>query len=256
MAALSNQDAVGLIEILAAAADPNRDASLEARRRILFSALAEAIEADAWIWMCRSADEAAPVDGTHGKLDDGWADDQQREAAFQTLGQCPLRQLLAAVPLSSTGAPSGVTRTKNDLIESNPNQEAGPESAWRAVGVNDFIVSLYPIDYATYSAVGYCRRDAEKQFTDRDRSVLDVLFQHVAWLHTESPIQLGLAPTSALSPREKEVLVLLLEGYARKEVAARLHLSAHTVADYLKVIYKKLGVSSRAELLAKFIHNS
>lgn len=32
-----------------------------------------------------------------------------------------------------------------------------------------------------------------------------------------------------------------------------LDLSEHTVADYLKGIYRKLGVNSRAELLAKFI---
>lgn len=256
MAVLSTQDAAGLIEILAAAADPNRDASLETRRHTLLAAVAETIEADAWAWMCRSADDELPANLAQVKLHDGWADDRQRDAAFQALGQCPLQKLLAAAPLSAAAAPSGVTRTKEDLIGASREGNAVPEGAWLEVGVSDYMISLYPIDGATYSAVGYCRRHAKKQFTDRDRSVLDLLFQHVTWLHAESPIQTGSSPTSALSPREKEVLVLLLEGHARKEVAARLQLSAHTVADYLKVIYKKLGVSSRAELLAKFIHNS
>jgi DNA-binding CsgD family transcriptional regulator len=32
-------------------------------------------------------------------------------------------------------------------------------------------------------------------------------------------------------------------------------LSQHTVADYLKAIYRKMEVCSRAELLAKCLHN-
>ena len=34
-------------------------------------------------------------------------------------------------------------------------------------------------------------------------------------------------------------------------MAAWLHLSAHTVRDYVKAIFAKVGVSSRGELVAK-----
>jgi len=45
-----------------------------------------------------------------------------------------------------------------------------------------------------------------------------------------------------LTPREREVLKLLLCGLSSKEIAARLHLSVSTVEDYRKRIYQKLGV--------------
>jgi two-component system response regulator TtrR len=56
-----------------------------------------------------------------------------------------------------------------------------------------------------------------------------------------------------LSPRQRQVLSCLLAGNSLKEVAQKLELSAHTVGDYVKQIYKHFAVSSRAELAALFI---
>lgn len=52
---------------------------------------------------------------------------------------------------------------------------------------------------------------------------------------------------SNLSPRENDVLVLLVQGKSQKQIARHLMISHHTVADYCKSIYKKLGVKSRTE---------
>ena len=50
-----------------------------------------------------------------------------------------------------------------------------------------------------------------------------------------------------LTEREQEVLTLVAKGLTRNEVAQMLGISTHTVADYIKNIYRKLDVSSRAE---------
>jgi DNA-binding NarL/FixJ family response regulator len=55
-----------------------------------------------------------------------------------------------------------------------------------------------------------------------------------------------------LSPREQEVLHFLAEGYVNKEIADRLALSAPTVATYIRRIYEKLHVHSRAAAIGKF----
>lgn len=55
-----------------------------------------------------------------------------------------------------------------------------------------------------------------------------------------------------LSPRELEVLHLLAEGYVNKEIADRLAISAPTVATYIRRIYEKLQVHSRAAAIGKF----
>jgi DNA-binding NarL/FixJ family response regulator len=54
-----------------------------------------------------------------------------------------------------------------------------------------------------------------------------------------------------LTPREEDITRAVARGLANNEVAEVLHLSVHTVRDYLKIIFEKLGVSSRGELVAK-----
>ena len=54
-------------------------------------------------------------------------------------------------------------------------------------------------------------------------------------------------PEIALTERETEVLQRVGKGYTLPEIAQQLGLSRHTVADYVKQIYRKLDISSRAE---------
>lgn len=55
-----------------------------------------------------------------------------------------------------------------------------------------------------------------------------------------------------LSKRETEILELLCEGLANKEIADRLNISVETVRVHLKHVYEKLHVRSRTEAAMKF----
>lgn len=56
-----------------------------------------------------------------------------------------------------------------------------------------------------------------------------------------------------LSERQSDVLQLLLRGMSEKEVARQLGVSTHTVHTHVKKLYAEFGVSSRGELLARFV---
>ncbi|WP_433788503.1 ATP-binding protein [Actinoplanes sp. CA-252034] len=69
--------------------------------------------------------------------------------------------------------------------------------------------------------------------------------------------QLGMAPAdappavsgpSALTPREREVAVLISDGLTNTELAQRLYISPKTAAVHVSNILRKLGVSSRTEV--------
>jgi DNA-binding NarL/FixJ family response regulator len=64
-----------------------------------------------------------------------------------------------------------------------------------------------------------------------------------------APMRPGMVeePEVALTDRETEVLQRVGKGYTLPEIAQQLGLSRHTVADYVKQIYRKLDISSRAE---------
>jgi DNA-binding CsgD family transcriptional regulator len=74
-----------------------------------------------------------------------------------------------------------------------------------------------------------------------------------AWvfLIEDAPAVAGLP--AGLPRRQEQVLRLLLSGEGCKQIAAALDLSPHTVAEYVKILYRRFGVRSRGELMAKFV---
>jgi DNA-binding CsgD family transcriptional regulator len=57
----------------------------------------------------------------------------------------------------------------------------------------------------------------------------------------------------APTPREMEVLGLLAEGLANKEIAARLGFSAHTAKFHVESLLRKLSAANRAEAVREGI---
>jgi DNA-binding NarL/FixJ family response regulator len=58
-------------------------------------------------------------------------------------------------------------------------------------------------------------------------------------------------PTYDLTAREREVLSLVGRGLRNQEVATTLGLTTHTISGYIKSIYQKLGISTRAQAALK-----
>lgn len=64
---------------------------------------------------------------------------------------------------------------------------------------------------------------------------------------TKPQSQANALPAVSLTERESEVLLRVAKGFTLPEIGVQLGLSRHTIADYVKQIYRKLNVSSRAE---------
>jgi len=61
--------------------------------------------------------------------------------------------------------------------------------------------------------------------------------------------------TTPLSPREREIVGLVIQGFKNKELAEKLVISEQTVKNHMHNIFDKLGVSDRLELALYAIHN-
>jgi DNA-binding CsgD family transcriptional regulator len=71
--------------------------------------------------------------------------------------------------------------------------------------------------------------------------------RRIAWLK---------AAAYGLSPREREVVDLVLRGASRKQMAATLFISEYTVQDHLSNIFDKVGVRGREALIKRlFLDN-
>jgi two-component system NarL family response regulator len=114
------------------------------------------------------------------------------------------------------------------------------------------ILTTYDTDEDIYQglragALGYLLKDAELEH------ILDAIRAAARGQRYLPPLVAGKLvdriEAQALSAREREVLSLLAEGLANKEIAARLGVSEGTVKFHTAGLYEKLGVGSRAEAL-------
>jgi DNA-binding CsgD family transcriptional regulator len=71
------------------------------------------------------------------------------------------------------------------------------------------------------------------------------LFQ---FLRTPAPVLSG---EDLLTPREREILDLLMRARRAKQIASLMGIAAETVRTHVRNIYNKLNVSSRAELMLR-----
>lgn len=111
-----------------------------------------------------------------------------------------------------------------------------------AAGARGYLLKEHTADVM----VGYLRRicQGEPPLSPRmARRILQCMQQRV-----QGGRQAALPEDDArLSPRETEVLGIIGRGLRVNEAAQVLGLTEHTVAGYVKVIYRKLNISSRAE---------
>jgi DNA-binding CsgD family transcriptional regulator len=86
---------------------------------------------------------------------------------------------------------------------------------------------------------------------DHDGVVLDVGvdgYRCVLFAPVEQHADRDVAP---LSPREQEIARMVAEGYPNKTIAAVLEISSWTVATHLRRVFAKLGVRTRAAMVAR-----
>ncbi|TAL10531.1 MAG: response regulator transcription factor [Nitrospirae bacterium] len=116
-------------------------------------------------------------------------------------------------------------------------------------------------------AVGYIVKDATpEEFVKIIRAAregTDITSPYLANLHPVVLARLRGATTAAglsvhdselnLSPREREIVDLLVQGKSNKEMADQLCLSGDTIKAHLQHIFRKIGVSSRLEAVVFFL---
>jgi DNA-binding CsgD family transcriptional regulator len=124
----------------------------------------------------------------------------------------------------------------------------------RACGYEDIMVGVWAACPDRAIAMTIMQRTDARPFDESDRSTMSLMLRAVAPFVDREIFGPG-SPllNHGLTERQLEVLLLLLTGDSEKEIALRLHRSIHTVHTHVKQLYEKFSVSSRGELMARFI---
>ncbi|MCI0630432.1 MAG: helix-turn-helix transcriptional regulator [Phycisphaerales bacterium] len=166
-----------------------------------------------------------------------------------------------AVPVSRVMIPRMLKkiRTPSTIIAS----EAG-DNEWfdnvlvkqylSKIGYADCVASFWAASRDHAVILVFYRRAEDRPFSERDETLISLMLRSVAPIVDREIFRRDDSYSApALSPREREVLLMLLAGDSEKEIAAGIHRSIHTVHTFVQKLYGLFKVSSRGELMAQFI---
>ncbi|MET0210058.1 MAG: response regulator transcription factor EmbR [Burkholderiaceae bacterium] len=133
-------------------------------------------------------------------------------------------------------------------------RDVQPESQSVVVTIHDDDEHLFPALQA--GAYGYILKEQSRELITEQLQRISqgepplspsIARKVIAYFAAQNKPQANALPHVQLTERESEVLLRVAKGFTLPEIGVQLGLSRHTIADYVKQIYRKLNVSSRAE---------
>jgi DNA-binding NarL/FixJ family response regulator len=133
-------------------------------------------------------------------------------------------------------------------------REAQPEAQSVVVTIHDDDDHLFPALQA--GAFGYLLKEQARELLAEQLQRISqgepplspsIARRVIAYFASQPKPTASAMPDVSLTERESEVLLRVAKGFTLPEIGVQLGLSRHTIADYVKQIYRKLNVSSRAE---------
>ncbi len=151
-----------------------------------------------------------------------------------------------------------VTRSRSSIIDDAVYYKAFVVNEYlRPAGITHRLGSIYKSKtHPRISNFHLHRESGEKDFSERDRQLLDLFHMELGRLIGRSLVSATEPGPEGLSPRLRQTLGYLLEGESEKQIASRLGVSHATAHQYVTALYRRFGVHSRSQLLALFITRS
>lgn len=184
----------------------------------------------------------------------GWADQKSEER---------WREYAQSTPVQRTPEYPYINRFAGDRLTLSRDEIWGRE-AWyrsktfndihRACGIDDYVMSIRATDIPGRSLSMWIHREVGEQgFGERERSMIGLVHDVVGrelggFLARADEPRLG-----TLTDRQRQVLARLIRGDSEKQIAFDLELGRATVHDHVLALHRHFGVSSRGELLSRFI---
>ena len=249
---LSELDARALIRLVADVA--LFEGPVQAKKHFLMTRLAKAVDSDAWAWILSRAESSNDIPSVVEFLHAGMS--ERQFGAYVSMMQdrrCPRVEYSALNRLRMTQR--HFTRTWDQLVSKDIWYGPANERFLNEVGFEHVMYSVRILDNdGLFSGISMKRSVGREGFTARQRRMLHIVSAEVDWLHAcTKSLASATYRVRSLSPRQRTVLTLMLEGQSLKQIAFHLGITPNTVAGYTKEIHKHFGVKSRGELIHRFI---
>lgn len=155
-----------------------------------------------------------------------------------------------------------------DLLKTSPQVTAARSTFWTdeqwhstpsfqrhlaPIGWDDWLTSVRYLSDDTWCCLTLWRRAGRPPFGPGEIAFLDLALAGTRWLHPKISEAIPPQAFVDLTPRQRMVMTYLLDGLSRKQIAAILGVSFHTINDHVKSLYERFEVNSATELAARFL---
>ncbi|MEC5125997.1 helix-turn-helix transcriptional regulator [Verrucomicrobiales bacterium BCK34] len=150
--------------------------------------------------------------------------------------------------LMNGGEPGiGVFTYRNLAVATAWDETAIYQEVYKSLAMKDQLIASFFFD-ETHSC--NITVNGSERFTESDEQLMADLLPHITLAHRKLVLPASLRKViESLSSRQKQVAALLNQGRSRKEIAAFLNLSIHTVNDHCAMIYERFCIHSQPELI-------
>lgn len=229
---------------------------LDQRRLHLISELAEWIDAKAGFWGWGRGSRAQSAISPIVSIPIGFND--KKWAAMSHMALSPESDRLFNAPIRQRLASSSHVTVCRSLIWERDawSQDPVVQQAFHAEGLDEWLVSVRYFQSDSWINLTYFRELGKPEFDADDCALVHLVLGHVGWMRPRVTESIPPKSFVGLTHRQRTVMLLLLEGHSRKEIASKLGVSLHTVNDHCKEIYSRFAVNSATELAAKFLKST
>jgi DNA-binding CsgD family transcriptional regulator len=246
---LSDSDvraAIRLVSDVAASTE-----SITQRKRYLAAVLCELTGADSWMWVVSAiTDDEVPA--VYNRVYGGLS--RELAAAIAATIHEPEPEPVVATAMGSIARNEPVTVLRQDFVDDRTYfGHPAIQKLFRAERLEQSIYTFIPVrEHAVIQGVAMHRVRDRRPFTEREKLLVHSVLMAMPWFHSVGVADQSSGRLVDLSSRERMFLDLLMDDLSPRELAKCLGLSVHTVNDYTKTLYRRMGVNSRPELVARF----
>lgn len=137
----------------------------------------------------------------------------------------------------------------DDLWYSSP----GYLQTFQPAGLDDLLSTVRFCTTDIWCCLTLTRRSNKPPFGPRELQLIHLAVAGVSWLQPQVSESIPQSAFVNITPRQRLVMMFLLDGMSRKQIATSLGLTLHTVNDHVKALYTRFEVQSATELAARFL---
>ncbi len=183
----------------------------------------------------------------------GWPAESDRRHFWGFLREGPLSRFPLVTPIMGCGEELFTRDRRRILTPRVWDGDPVVNEYVRPSGAEEMLLSIHlPAGGGTGHLLNISRPPGPP-FGARERRLLHLCHREIAAMRGGRLAGATSPSPAALPPRLRQVLRCLLEGDGEKQAAARLGIASSTVHVHVKRLYRALGVSSRGELLARWV---